>query len=60
ILNQMMAFCQSSADCHHLIKNRIITDDKTYVENGFCATDVNWVGSTPEKFAYLQYKGPTF
>jgi len=37
----------------------VITDDKPYFENGFCKTDVNWVGSTPEKFAYLQYKGPT-
>lgn len=59
-IGMMVAISRGLAKGHHLIKNRIITDDKTYVENGFCATDVNWVGSTPEKFAYLQYKGPTF
>ena len=55
----MIAVSRGLALGHHLIKNKVITDDKPYYENGFCKTDVNWVGSTPEKFAYLQYKGPT-
>lgn len=58
-MGMVIALSRGVAKAHHLIKNREITDDKTYVENGFCVTDVNWVGSTPEKFAYLQYKGPT-
>ena len=58
-IGMMIAVSRGLAKGNHLIKNRVITDDKTYCENGFCVTDVNWVGSTPEKFAYLQYKGPT-
>lgn len=58
-LGMMIAISRGLAKGNHLIKSRVITDDKTYCENGFCVTDVNWVGSTPEKFAYLQYKGPT-
>lgn len=58
-IGMMIAVSRGIAKGNLLIKNRVITDDKTYVENGFCVTDVNWVGSTPEKFAYLQYKGPT-
>ncbi len=59
-IGMMVAVSRGLGKAHHLIKNHVITDDKNYVENGFCKTDVNWVGSTPEKFAYLQYKGPTF
>lgn len=55
----MIAVSRGLALGNHLIKSKKITDDKPYYENGFCKTDVNWVGSTPEKFAYLQYKGPT-
>lgn len=58
-IGMILALSRGIAKGNLLIKNREITDDKTYVENGFCVTDVNWVGSTPEKFAYLQYKGPT-
>lgn len=58
-IGMVLALSRGIAKGNLLIKNRKITDDKTYVENGFCTTDVNWVGSTPEKFAYLQYKGPT-
>ncbi|MCI8597857.1 MAG: 2-hydroxyacid dehydrogenase [Lachnospiraceae bacterium] len=55
----MIAVSRHLAQGNHLIKNGVITDEKPYNENGFCVTDVNWVGSTPEKFAYLQFKGPT-
>ena len=55
----LLAVCRGIAKGHHMIKNRVITDEKQYNENGFKTGDVNWVGSTPEKFAYLQYKGPT-
>lgn len=59
-IGMMVAISRGLAQGNHLIKSNVITDEKDYVQNGFCATDVNWVGSTPEKFAYLQYKGPTF
>ena len=34
-IGMMVAISRGLAKGHHLIKNRIITDDKTYVENGF-------------------------
>lgn len=58
-MGMLIAVARGLAKGHHLIKNRVITDAKNHVENGFCPVDINWVGSTPEKFAYLQYKGPT-
>ncbi len=58
-LGLMIAVSRGLALGHHLIKNRVITDEKTHDQNGFSQVDVNWVGQTPEKFAYLQFKGPT-
>ncbi len=55
----IIALSRGIAKGHYLIKSKQITDESTYDKNGFCVTDVNWVGSTPEKFAYLQFKGPT-
>ena len=55
----MISLARGIAKSHKQIKDEIITDEKDYDENGFCKGDVNWVGDTPEKFAYLQYKGPT-
>ncbi len=55
----LIALSRGIAKGHHLIMNNVITDNKTFSENGFCETDINWVGSTEEKFAYLQFKGPT-
>jgi D-3-phosphoglycerate dehydrogenase len=58
-LGLMIAVSRGLALGHQLIKTRVITDEKTHDQNGFCKADVNWVGQTPEKFAYLQFKGPT-
>jgi len=58
-LGLMIALARGIAAGHHQIMNNVITDTKTHDQNGFCAIDVNWVGQTPEKFAYLQFKGPT-
>lgn len=55
----IIAVSRGIAKGHYLIKNHVITDNKRFDENGFCETDINWVGSTKEKFAYLQFKGPT-
>lgn len=44
---------------HVSITEGLITDELSHDKNGFCVNDVNWVGQTPEKFAYLHYKGPT-
>ncbi len=54
----MIAVSRHMARANMLIKTRQLTDDKCYTENGFCEADVNWVGSTKEKFAYLNFKGP--
>jgi len=58
-LGLMIALSRGIAMGHHKIMSNLITDTKTHDQNGFCAIDVNWVGQTPEKFAYLQFKGPT-
>ena len=58
-IGMMIAVSRGLAQGNHLIKNKVMTDEKQHFENGFCKNDINWVGSTPEKFAYLQYKGPT-
>jgi len=55
----MISLSRGIAKAHKQIKDELITDEKNYYENGFCKGDVNWVGDTSEKFAYLQYKGPT-
>jgi D-3-phosphoglycerate dehydrogenase len=55
----MLSLSRGIAKAHKQIKDELITDEKHYYENGFCKGDVNWVGDTSEKFAYLQYKGPT-
>lgn len=55
----LIAVSRSLARGHELIKSGIITDEKPFSSNGFCSTDINWVGSTKEKFAYLGFKGPT-
>lgn len=58
-MGMLIDVCRGISLGNHLIKNRVITDVKQHFENGFCKNDVNWVGSTPEKFAYLNFKGPT-
>lgn len=55
----LLAATRGIALGNHLIKSGFITDNRPFNENGFCLNDINWVGSTPEKFAYLQFKGPT-
>jgi D-3-phosphoglycerate dehydrogenase / 2-oxoglutarate reductase len=58
-LGLMLAVSRGIAKGHFEIKNRVITDNQDFSHNGFSPSDINWVGSTPEKFAYLQFKGPT-
>ncbi len=58
-LGLMIALSRGIASGHHKIVSNLITDTRTHDQNGFCEIDVNWVGQTPEKFAYLQFKGPT-
>lgn len=58
-MGMIISVSRGIAKGNYLIKNKVITDNKQHWENGFSKTDVNWVGSTSEKFGYLRFMGPT-